>query len=153
MIELERTFDMNLVAKIMTHPRLWPHLADDFYPAPDNFIPLGGDNIFYLLAREAGRILGLCIAHPINTLLWEVHHALLPSAWGRKAHRIGEAFQQWIWDNTKALKLVGFTPSCNRLAVRYALKQGLTKIGEISQCFQRGGMLCDVFIFEKGRPI
>lgn len=152
MIELERTFDMNLVAKIMTHPRLWPHLADDFYPAPENFIPLGGHNIFYLLAKEAGRILGLCITHPINALLWEAHHALLPWAWGRKGHQIGLAFEVWLWQNTQAIKALGFTPSCNTLALRYALKHGMKEVGRVAKCYQRGFELFDIVIFEKARP-
>lgn len=152
MIELERTFDKNLIAEIMTHPRLYPHIADDFYPAPENFMPLAGDNVFYLLAKEAGCILGLCIAHPINTLLWEIHHAILPCAWGRKAQRIGEAFEAWLWENTQALKAVGFTPSCNTLAVRYAAKHGLKEVGRLTKCYQRGFELFDILIFEKARP-
>lgn len=151
MIRFERTRNLKLVASIMTHPKLWPWIADDFYPAPEHFWPLESEAIHYLVALDEDEPLGLVITHPINAILWEVHHALLPQAWGARARAIGEAFEAWLWANTSALKAVGFTPSCNKLALRYARKAGMQEVGRIEKCYQRQFELHDIVIFEKAK--
>ncbi len=152
MIRFERTHNLKLVASILTHEKLWPWISDDFYPAPENFWPNESEYIFYLIAFDGDEPLGLYIAHPINTLLWEVHHALLPKAWGARALEIGRAFEAWLWENTHALKAVGFTPACNKLALRYARKLGMREAGRVTKCYQRRFELFDIVIFEKPRP-
>lgn len=151
-IRFERTRDYELIASIMTHPKLYGWLADDFYPAPENFWPNASESIYYLLAFDGEECLGLCITHPINQLLWEVHHALLPKSWGQRAQRIGEAFEQWLWEFTPAVKAIGFTPSCNRLALAYARRAGMREAGRIERAYQRRFELHDLVIFEKARP-
>jgi hypothetical protein len=149
MITFKRTRDLDAVASILTHEKLWPWIADDFYPAPENFRPNDAECIWYLLAfDEEDTPLGLFITHPINQLLWEVDHALLPWAWGR-TRAIGAAFEAWLWENTPATKAIGFTPSCNKLALRYARKAGMCEVGRIARCYQRQFELHDIVIFEK----
>lgn len=152
MIRFERTRNLKLIASIMTHPDLWPWLSDDFYPAPENFLPIESEAIFHLMAFDGDEPLGLYITHPINTLLWEVHHALLPKAWGPRALEIGRAFEAWMWLNTDALKLVGFTPACNKLALRYAKQLGMQEVARVAKCYQRRFELHDIVILEKAKP-
>ncbi len=155
MIRFERTFDLALVRSIMTRPEIYPGLADDFYPSAENFRPFAGAALFHLLAfddERGGELLGLFVTHPINAVLWEVHHALLPSAWGARAHRVGIAFESWLWENTQAQTAVGFTPASNRLALRYARRHGMTEVGRIPLAIARRSRLEDILIFAKHRP-
>ena len=152
MIRLERTKDYELVASIMAHPKLYPWIADDFYPSPENFLANDSDAIYYLVAWDDLELLGVCITHPINAILWEVHHALLPKSWGERAAEIARAFDAWLWEYTHAVKAVGFTPSCNRLALRFARRAGMTEVGRVTRAYQRFGQLYDLVIFEKARP-
>lgn len=152
MIELERTKDYDLVRMVMTNPKIYPGLADDFYPAPENFWPTESDSIYYLMAMEDGKLLGIYITHPINTLTWETHHAILPENWGAKATEIGAAFEAWLWVNTPATKAVGFTPTSNPLAIRYAKKAGMQEAGRLDKCYQKDFALYDIVIFSKSRP-
>jgi Protein of unknown function (DUF2824) len=152
MIRFERTKNLQLVASIMTHDALWPWISDDFYPAPEHFLPNADESIFYLIPFDGDEPLGVVITHPINTLLWEIHHALLPIAWGARARAIAEAFWLWLWENTHALKAVGFTPSSHRLAIRFAKQVGMQEVGRITKCYQRQFELHDIVIFEKPRP-
>src|SRR5579884_3617144 len=144
MIRLEMTRDYARIAEIMTHPKLYPWIADDFYPAPENFWPLESDALVHLLAFDGDECLGLYITHPINTRLWEVHHCLLPNAWGRRSIEVGRAFETWLWENTQAAKVIGFTPSDNRLALRYAKKLGMKEAGKVTSALQRRFELHDI---------
>lgn len=157
MIRLERTRDYELVARIMTHPRIYPWIADDFYPAPENFWPHQGDNIFYLLAydcAEGEELLGLIMTHPINNKLWEAHHCVLPGAWGPKAAAMGAAYFEWLWAFTDAQTCLGLTPADNRLALRFARKVlGMSESGRIPQAIERGGTLHDLIVFTKSRSL
>jgi len=152
MITLERTFDYAQVAAIMRHRRLYRWLGDDFYPPAEWFWPMENEQICYLLAREGGALLGVCITHPINPLLWEVHHALLPEAWGPRALEIGRAFEAWLWAHTRAERAFGLTPTDNRLALAYARRLGMQEAGRLARCYQRDGQLHDLIIFSKSRP-
>ncbi len=153
MITLERTLDYELVRQIMTHPRLYDHLVDDGAPAAELFYPAEHPGIFHLLAREGDEVLGLYITNRINAATWEVHHALLPCAWGDRALAVGRAYEAWMWENTGAQTLLGFTPSCNRLALRYARRLGMTVRGQIPQAWRRGGVLHDLIVLAKHREL
>lgn len=150
-IRLERTRDYGLIARIMTHPQLYPWIADDFYPAPENFWPMESEAIYYLLALDADDLLGVCMTHPINARLWEVHHAILPEAWGKRALAIARALESWLWENTPARSAIGFTPACNRLACRFAARAGMRQVGRLTGCYQRRSELHDILIFQKSR--
>jgi hypothetical protein len=152
LIRLERTFDVELVASIMRHPRLYPHIADDFYPPAEEFVPASGPAIVHLLAYEGDELLGVVITHPINAVCWEIHHALLPHAWGERAHLIGVVFEEWLWKNTLAQTGVGFTAECNRLALRFARRHGMRAVGRLPNAYRKGGKLFDLIVFAKNRP-
>lgn len=155
MIELQRTRDYQLVASIMRRREIYRSLADDFYPAPEQFLPIASEGLVHLLAFDGdrqGELLGVLVAHPINPVLWEVHHALLPSCWGARAHAVGIAFEAWLWENTLAQTAFGFTPECNRLALRYARRHGMRECGRIPRAWQKDGELFDIIILAKSRP-
>jgi hypothetical protein len=156
-IRFQRTFDLDLVRSIMTRPEIYAGLSDDFYPSAEEFRPNGSEAVVYLIAyddvKQDGELLGLFITHPINAVLWETHHALLPICWGARAHQVGVAFERWLWANTQAQTALGFTPECNRLAVRFARRHGLKECGRIPSGYQKGGVLCDLLVFSKTRPI
>ena len=152
MIRLERTVDYELVRLIMTHPRMYPFLADDFCPAPEDFHPNESPAVVYLLVFDGADPLGCFVTHPINALLWEVHACLLPHAWGRRAREAGKAYLAWLWEFTGARKVVGFIPASNPLMLRYARGLGLTEVGRLTQCYQRAFQLYDLIILGRDRP-
>lgn len=137
----------------MTHPRLYSSLADDFSPAPDDFRPLAGASIFHLLIYDGPELCGLYITHPINAALWEIHHAILPSAWGR-TDAIGAAFDSWFWEHMVCAEtVIGFTPANNALALRYARRHGFTECGRIPRAVSKQRQLVDLVVFSKSRTV
>jgi hypothetical protein len=97
MIAFERTNDYALVRMVMTHPKLYRHLADDLSPAREDYDPPQGEHVWYVLAYDETpgdglrELLGLWMLYPQNGICWEIHTALLPTACaGRRSHcRIG----------------------------------------------------------------
>ena len=152
-MRLECSTDYALIASIMRHPRIYPWLGDDFYPCAEDFSPNESPAVTYLLAFDDGELLGVFMTHPINGVLWEVHHCLLPSAWGRRARAAGKAYLGWLWHSTHALKVVGFTPSDNALAIRFAKSLGLVEIGRLRRSLLRRGVLVDLVIVGKDKPL
>lgn len=152
-IRIEQTLDYERVASIFTHPKLYPWLSDDFYPPPEQFWPNTSPSVIYLLAFEGDELLGLFMANPINSILWEAHHALLPSCWGARAAVAGEAFLAWLWTHTLCEKVLGFTPGDNKLAIRYAQRLGMKIEGRIKHAIKRRGELHDLVILGQERKV
>lgn len=150
-IVFKRTFDMELVRRIMTHPAIYEGIADDFYPAADNFLPMESPNLYYMVAKAGEETLGLYITHPINRVLWELHHALYPRAYRRRGAEIAKAFEEWLFGMTPCVRAMGFTPACNRLALRYAVQNGMELVGVNRQCYMKRGKLWDQIIFGKSK--
>lgn len=133
----------------MTHPRIYPHLTHDWSPSPDDFKPNVQDSIHFLLAKLGETILGLYVCHPIiSPLSWQVHHAILPSAlaWSQQ---IAEVVEHYLFTKTPCETIVGFTPSYNRLALRYAKRTGCVETGRIPGGFKKDGKVCDIVVFSK----
>lgn len=147
----ERTYDMNIVKKIVTHPRLWPHLSDDYSPPPEDFDPPESNSIVYLLVTEANRTLGCFILHPHTDVLWEVHTCLLPEAWGR-SEEATKGGTEWVWNNLNCIRLVTYVPVTNKLAARLARRSGMEQFGCNPDSFIKGGKVYPMFMFGVSRP-
>lgn len=149
MIHFERSFDYELIRKVITHPRIYKHLVDDNSPARDDYYPIEDEHIWYIVVREifpdAGpeELLGLWMLHPHNSICWEIHTALLPNAWGERAHRAAGMVIEWIWENTPCLRLITNVPSSNRLALNYAKRAGFEQYGVNPASFRKDGKLHD----------
>ena len=149
MITLHRTKSMGLVASIMRHPRLYPSLTGESPVPPEDFQPNSDPNIHYMVAMQKGEILGLFITHPLNPVCWEMHHAILPKAWGPTADLIGEAFERWIFTETDCQVVIGFTPLHNLPACKYARRRDMREVGRIPHGSRKNGKLYDMIVFSK----
>jgi len=149
MIHFERSFDYNLIREIITHPKIWPHVSDDGSPPPDQYRPIENEQVWYVIVRDiypdAGsqEILGCWIFHPHNSICWEIHTCLLPNAWGERAHRAGRMVVEWIWEHTACRRIITTVPSCNRLALHFALKAGLKSYGVNEASWLKDGKVWD----------
>lgn len=153
-IVFEHTKDKSLIREIITHPKVWRWLSDDSFPPKELYCPPDNGAVFYLVVSDAEsrECFGLIITHAITSALWEVDHALLPTAYGAPAFEIGRAFEAWLWENTSAETALGLTPVDNRLAVKYARRHGMTESGRIPRGISRGGEFHDYIVFTKTRP-
>jgi RimJ/RimL family protein N-acetyltransferase len=106
-----------------------------------------------VLAWDNGKeLLGLWMFHPQNAVCWEVHTCLLPNAWGERAHIAARALPEWIWQHTPCRRIVTHVPENNRLALRFALKAGMTIFGCNKASYLKHGRLCDQLCLGLSKP-
>ena len=153
MIAFERTRNYDIVRRVMTHPQIWPHISDDGSPSHQDYRPPEGEHIWYVLAWDNGEeLLGLWMFHPQNAICWEVHTCLLPNAWGERAYTAARALPEWIWRHTPCRRIVTNVPSSNRLALRFALRAGMTIFGCNKASYLKHGRLCDQLCLGLSKP-
>ena len=145
MIQFDRSQDYELVRKILTHPRIYDKISDDFSPARDDYRPIEHDAVWYVIVRESedGALFGLWMFHPQNGICWEVHTALLPIAYGVPGRLAAQLLPSWIWKHTPCRRIVTNVPSTNRLALRFAIAAGMKIFGINRASYLKGGKLCD----------
>ena len=145
--------------RIITHPRIWPYVSDDFAGEPETWRPLENPGIWYVLVREAAapaqpdEVRGLFTFLPQNAICWEVHTALLPSAWRTTAsEEIARELLQWVWRETPCQRIVTNVPGCNTKALEYAEKCGMKQFGINNGSYQKDGRLHDQILLGISRP-
>jgi RimJ/RimL family protein N-acetyltransferase len=139
----ERTKDYALVRQIMVHPKIWPHISDDLAPPASEFQPQRTDAIWYVLAVDECKVLGMFAFVPQNGVCWDVHTCLLPRAWGGPALDAARAVAPWIWANTDCRRIITTVPAYNRLALRLARAAGMREFGVNHRSYLKYGKLHD----------
>lgn len=153
MLQFERTKDMDVVRAILTDPKIWPHIGDDFAPPRDSWTPVDDERIWYVLAQEGWKTVGLFSFLPRSLVLWEVHLALiternqlLRKTRGVEILRRG---LEWMIGHSTAERIIAEIPGCNRLAVKLAEK-AMDPYGVNPQAFRKYGILQDLILFGIG---
>jgi RimJ/RimL family protein N-acetyltransferase len=141
--QFERTNDMELVRKILAHPRLWDHMTDDFCPTREEFTPVNDPLVWYVLATDGPDVLGLFLFSPQNGICWDAHVCILPHAWGARAQQAVRGVIQWVFDTTPCRRIVASIPEYNRLVLRFAERAGFEVFGVNRRSFQKNGRLQD----------
>lgn len=149
MIRFERSFDYELIRKVMTHPQIYPHISDDASPPAAEYRPIESDAIWYVSATyitpSCEDHLGFWVFHPHNSICWEVHTVLLPIAWGATGQEAARKLPAWMWENTSCRRIITTIPTTNRLALHFAIKAGMKLYGVNEASYLKNGVLCDQF--------
>ena len=141
MISIEKTEDDAFILSCLTHPKIWPHVACD---GIDSIAPpfVG---VVFVEAKDEDERLGVYMLRAHNPALIEIHTALLPIAWGRRAGEAAKALLAFLagCGFRKAFTVV---PQDNPAAYRYATRAGLRPEGILSKSYPKGGVLIDQHI-------
>lgn len=138
-MNLTRTRDMALVASILGHPAIWPHIRDDGCDEPT---AVDAEGLHWMLVED-GEPLGVFLVHAHNLVCYEMHTCLLPKAWGRKAAKAAQMLLRWAFTELPCQKMVTNVPAYNRAALRFAKAGGMTQEGVNRASFMRNGELMD----------
>lgn len=134
---------MELVREILTTPALYRMITEDGSPLIEEFQPTEHPQVWNVLAYDGTELLGCFLFHPENSICWQVHTCLLPSALtvaGRSVE-VACGLIRWIWENTRCLRITTHVPDFNRLALRFALKAGMIRFGYNDMSFLKNGKL------------
>jgi RimJ/RimL family protein N-acetyltransferase len=151
-VTFERSRDWDLIKSIVTHPKVYPHVSDDFSPSPGFWEPIESEQVWYVTVRDGCELLGLWAFIPENHICWKVHTCLLPIAYGQRAARAAKEMARWVWENTPCLRLITDVPAYNLLAHRFAERAGMVEFGVNPASYQKNGVLYDQIMLGMSRP-
>jgi RimJ/RimL family protein N-acetyltransferase len=152
MLHFEPTRDLGYVRLVATTPRLWEHLSDDFSGPREAWQPPAHDAITYLKVTDDEQCLGFFMLVQQSPVLWEVHTALLPAAWGACGREAAQGLIAWVFAHSTCQRLITSVPASNRLALRFALRAGMTEFGRNPRAYQTRGQLEDLILLGLSRP-
>lgn len=131
-MNLERTFDAELVRAVIAHPGVKPHTWEGDGEPP---VPLH-ESIYYLVPKEerhsdgavADVTLGIVAFIPVNPVTWNPHLAILPEHRGAGTEALKLALQ-WMFQHTACRKVVAYPPIFNAPMIRVFEKCGFRREG------------------------
>lgn len=144
-IKLSRTFNYELVRRIVTHPKVYPFLSDDGSPPASEWEPSQNGGVYYVLVEDDGEPVGVLMFTPHNSICYEGHTALLPVVWGKGAE-IGAMTALWMFENTPCRRIIGNAPIFNLRALSYAQRAGMHVFGVNERSYLKGGVLYDQIV-------
>ncbi|MFH1739492.1 MAG: GNAT family N-acetyltransferase [bacterium] len=147
-IKVRRSRDAHTIWRIITHPRLWPHLSDDGSPSPEKYEPPMHESIYHLVATNGTeKAFGVVSFVPMNAVTYDAHIAILPAAWGPQSVAAAKAAVRWMFKNTQAKRITASIVVKNKLASRVAKKAGFLPMGINPQSFLKDGELQDQMLY------
>lgn len=147
-MRIERTKDRDFVNSVIRHPKIYPHVSQDFSPAPEKFdcAPMiAAEGILFLAPVFDSGPGGVFMVHPHTHIVHEVHTCILPEYWGRSAEA-GAGLIRWVFEHTPCLKLITHVPVNNRLAYKLARTVGMVDEGRLTRSYLKNGVLLDQII-------
>lgn len=138
---IEVTHDMDAVAKIFNHPKVFGMISDDMSPSP--FIPMDYVGAIYLMDESKAGVIRI---DPMNGICCICHIATLPELWGG-ARAFGMEFVKWLFKNTVYIKVVGIIPVYNRLVIKLCRDCGFSQEGVIRKSFMKKWKIYDQIVF------
>jgi hypothetical protein len=150
-MRFERTYDLDLIRVIVTHPRVWSKVSDDKAPEPENWNPADPEKAWYVLVWDDEDLLGMWMFHPENSVTWRAHFCFLPDAYGKTQQATVELFC-WIWETTECQRIIGEIPWSNRLALKMVTAAGCKAFGIDEASFLKDGELEDRVAVGISRP-
>ena len=151
-MHFERTTDYELVRQILTHPRMFPHMGDDFMCPVEEYQVPTDPRIWYVLASDEWRAIGLFCFIPENEICWQAHVAMLRKVPPALTHRAGKEIIEWLWRNTPCRRLIASVPASNPAAVKFGIQaMGLIRYGVNRRSFMKNGILRDQILMGRSR--
>jgi len=137
-MSVHKTDDLEAVAKILNHPKVYNMVADDSVPFP--YEPPPG---LWVTNKEET---GVVRIDPMNGICCIVHIATLPELWGKAEAFVMEVID-WGINNTAYSKVVALIPEYNKLTLRLCLKCGFEQEGRIKKSFLKNWKFYDQVLF------
>lgn len=141
-LNIERTFNVDLIRAVVTEPRMWETVAED-NQEPTNYVP-EVESECWLHVKDNMETIGLFQFKALNAITLEVHPYILPEYRGKIANEAGRMHLQWFADNaTRYKKLVGSIPTIYKNVKLYTLMLGYREEGINKSSYLKNGEVHD----------
>ena len=127
--------DIEDISRIINNPKIYKWISDDL--SPEVYTPVINSAILYLMNKEKTGVIQIT---PMNGVTGQVHTSVSSELWGKSAEFVKEA-TQWLFSNTRYLKVIAFIPTYNRLTIKLAADCGMKKEGLIEKSFLKNWKL------------
>jgi hypothetical protein len=150
----ERTWNSLQIRAVLTHPKIYPYVTDDFAPPREQFQVNEHPAIWYVRVRdEDGELLGLFTLLPENEICWQAHVAMIRGTHPVLVHQAGKGLLPWIWENTPCERIEAAVPACNRAAIWFGIRSmGLIQYAIKPLSFRKKGRLWDQVLMGRSKP-
>ena len=136
---ITRATDMEAVARIFNHPKIYRWVSDDSSIPP--YVP--DPSQVYLMNDEGNAVVKI---DQLNGVTCMVHIATLPELRGRTKAFVEECIE-WVFRNTTFSKITSLAPECNRAAVVFGKRCGFKVEGKITKSFLKDWKMYDQILF------
>lgn len=147
-----RSRDYEAIRRLILHPRIFPHVSDDFTNDRRAWQPNPSEQVIYLLAKDEQGIFGFGGFIPQTHMQYGSHVGFLPRSYGNLALASFKQMIEWMWRSTQARRLVGEVPRNNHLGIRFARRAGFEFYGINKRSTLRGGVLLDQVCLGISKP-
>jgi hypothetical protein len=149
-----RTRNLDLVRSIVTHPKIWPNVIDDYSPPQEAWVPNPSESVCYVLVLDGNEALGVVAFLSLSHIIFEIHPLFFPETWwSNRAKAAALASIDWIWKNTDCQRIVGNVPLLkHRTKLRFPAELGMVQHGINVKSFMKNGQLVDQVEFGISRP-
>lgn len=132
------TKDMDKIRSVLCDPEIYDRITDDGSPDLEDFNPTEpSEGAFYITDEDNT---GVVFIHWMNSVTIECHFQLLKEHRDR-SEEFGYAALKWMWDNTKAQKIIAKIPEIYLDVIKYATKGGFKFEGINEKSYQKNGVL------------
>ena len=151
-VNVERTRDYAAIHALATDPAIFHHVTDDWFPDPAKWEPIRSEQVIYLLASDESGGFGFGVFIPENWSCYKAHIGFLPRSYGQQAITSFKLMLDWMWEQTRAERIVGEIAQENRRAIQFAVRAGFEQYGINKKSKLRGGILRDQVCLGISRP-
>jgi RimJ/RimL family protein N-acetyltransferase len=138
---IERTFDAELIRRIVTRPDMWATVAEDGFSA-DEWTPDMAE--CWLRVTSEGELIGLYNFHVVDDDVLQIHPMILVEHRGPIAYESGREVLKWVFANSGYQKVVCMIPEIYRNVILFAMRCGMVKTDKVKRIYQKNGKIYDM---------
>lgn len=150
-ISIERTWNRELIRRILTNPEIWDSIAEDGEKV--GLFEVDLEKNIFLAVNFFDTCIGLYVLHAFNGCTLEIHANILPAY--RKAHakESGKKVLEWFKEFApeKYEKLTAQIPSLYPHVYHFTLNRGFNDEGLLTKAYRKKGELHDIHILGLSR--
>jgi hypothetical protein len=127
---------MTDIKGVLCHPEIYDRIAEDGMPNWEDYEP---DIDGVMCVMDENKI-GVMLYHWVNGITLECHIQILPE-YRKEANKFCQLALEWVWDNTKATKIVAQIPELYPDVVKFAYKNGFQLEGMNESSYMKNGKI------------